>query len=158
MTIRKILLSLFLATSATAWLSPHPALAWSSIDQKGFFGALATHQYLNEKAYSVLKKHPAFKESGFPFLAEIQYYSGVNAKVEGPGPDGEGNTRYALHYYNPVTRKGKAPETVDRYQGYLLRNLVDGEKTVTLRGENIAQEFIALIDEYVERRYVAIID
>ena len=35
---------------------------------------------------------------------------------------------------------------------------VDGEKTVTLRGENIAQEFIALIDEYVERRYVAIID
>ena len=35
---------------------------------------------------------------------------------------------------------------------------VDGEKTVTLRGENIAQEFIALIDDYVERRYVAIID
>jgi hypothetical protein len=27
---------------------------------------------------------------------------------------------------------------------------VDGEKKVTLRGENIAQEFVALIDEYVE--------
>jgi len=31
---------------------------------------------------------------------------------------------------------------------------VDGEKTVTLRGDNIAQEFVALIDDYVERKYV----
>jgi (E)-4-hydroxy-3-methylbut-2-enyl-diphosphate synthase len=31
---------------------------------------------------------------------------------------------------------------------------VDGEKTVTLRGENIAQDFVALIDDYVERTYV----
>ncbi len=30
---------------------------------------------------------------------------------------------------------------------------VDGEKTVTLRGENIAHEFVALIDAYVERKY-----
>ena len=29
----------------------------------------------------------------------------------------------------------------------------DGEKTVTLRGENIAHEFVALIDGYVERHY-----
>ena len=32
---------------------------------------------------------------------------------------------------------------------------VDGEKTVTLRGEHIAQEFIALIDGYVDTRYRA---
>jgi (E)-4-hydroxy-3-methylbut-2-enyl-diphosphate synthase len=31
---------------------------------------------------------------------------------------------------------------------------VDGEKTVTLRGDNIAQDFVALIDAYVERTYV----
>ena len=30
---------------------------------------------------------------------------------------------------------------------------VDGEKKVTLKGENIATEFVALIDEYVEQRY-----
>lgn len=30
---------------------------------------------------------------------------------------------------------------------------IDGEKSVTLRGENIAQDFIALVDDYVERRY-----
>jgi (E)-4-hydroxy-3-methylbut-2-enyl-diphosphate synthase len=31
----------------------------------------------------------------------------------------------------------------------------DGEKTVTLRGENIAHEFVELIDRYVERNYGA---
>ena len=30
---------------------------------------------------------------------------------------------------------------------------IDGEKALTLRGDNIANEFIALIDEYVDRRY-----
>lgn len=30
---------------------------------------------------------------------------------------------------------------------------VDGEKKVTLRGDNIAQEFVALIDAYVDQRY-----
>ncbi len=32
---------------------------------------------------------------------------------------------------------------------------VDGEKTVTLRGENIAAEFVTLIDAYVDRKYRA---
>jgi (E)-4-hydroxy-3-methylbut-2-enyl-diphosphate synthase len=32
---------------------------------------------------------------------------------------------------------------------------IDGEKAVTLRGEGIAQEFVALIDDYVERRFRA---
>jgi len=32
---------------------------------------------------------------------------------------------------------------------------VDGEKAVTLRGENIAAEFVALVDAYVERKYGA---
>jgi (E)-4-hydroxy-3-methylbut-2-enyl-diphosphate synthase len=31
---------------------------------------------------------------------------------------------------------------------------VDGEKKVTLRGDNIAQEFLALIDDYVQTHYV----
>jgi (E)-4-hydroxy-3-methylbut-2-enyl-diphosphate synthase len=30
---------------------------------------------------------------------------------------------------------------------------IDGEKAVTLRGENIAHEFVALIDDYVDKRY-----
>ena len=31
---------------------------------------------------------------------------------------------------------------------------VDGEKKITLRGENIAQDFVKLIDDYVEQNYV----
>jgi (E)-4-hydroxy-3-methylbut-2-enyl-diphosphate synthase len=30
---------------------------------------------------------------------------------------------------------------------------IDGEKAVTLRGENIAAEFVAIIDDYVARKY-----
>jgi len=30
---------------------------------------------------------------------------------------------------------------------------IDGEKALTLRGENIAHEFVALIDQYVEKKY-----
>jgi (E)-4-hydroxy-3-methylbut-2-enyl-diphosphate synthase len=32
---------------------------------------------------------------------------------------------------------------------------IDGGKAVTLRGVRIAQDFVALIDAYVERRYPA---
>ncbi|GGK02469.1 flavodoxin-dependent (E)-4-hydroxy-3-methylbut-2-enyl-diphosphate synthase [Luteimonas terricola] len=32
---------------------------------------------------------------------------------------------------------------------------IDGEKAVTLRGDNIAHEFVALVDAYVDRRYGA---
>jgi len=35
---------------------------------------------------------------------------------------------------------------------------IDGEKAVTLRGENIASEFVALIDAYVDRRYAPAAD
>ncbi len=30
---------------------------------------------------------------------------------------------------------------------------IDGQKAITLRGDNIAQEFVALIDDYVDRKY-----
>jgi len=31
---------------------------------------------------------------------------------------------------------------------------IDGEKAMTLRGDNIAGEFTRVVDEYVERKYV----
>lgn len=34
---------------------------------------------------------------------------------------------------------------------------IDGEKRMTLRGENIAHEFIAIIDDYVEQNYASIL-
>ena len=43
--------------------------------------------------------------------------------------------------------------TTDHYDGDKLFTMVDGKKAMTLRGENIAREFIQVIDEYVARRY-----
>ena len=60
--------------------------------------------------------------------------------VNGPGESRHANIGISL----PGT--GEAPSAPV---------FVDGEKTVTLRGENIAHEFVALIDEYVARRYNA---
>jgi (E)-4-hydroxy-3-methylbut-2-enyl-diphosphate synthase len=57
--------------------------------------------------------------------------------VNGPGESRHANIGISL----PGT--GEAPSAP---------GFVDGEKTVTLRGENIANEFVALIDAYVERR------
>ena len=60
--------------------------------------------------------------------------------VNGPGESRHANIGISL----PGT--GEAPSAPV---------FVDGEKTVTLRGEHIAQEFIALIDGYVDTRYRA---
>ena len=60
--------------------------------------------------------------------------------VNGPGESRHANIGISL----PGT--GEAPSAPV---------FVDGEKTVTLRGENIAHEFVELIDGYVERRYGA---
>lgn len=58
--------------------------------------------------------------------------------VNGPGESRHANIGISL----PGT--GEAPSAPV---------FVDGEKTVTLRGDNIAREFVALIDEYVDRKY-----
>jgi len=61
--------------------------------------------------------------------------------VNGPGESRHANIGISL----PGT--GEAPSAPV---------FVDGEKTVTLRGANIAHEFVALIDDYVDQRYRAV--
>ena len=61
--------------------------------------------------------------------------------VNGPGESRHANIGISL----PGT--GEAPSAPV---------FVDGEKTVTLRGANIAHEFVALIDGYVDQRYRAV--
>ena len=63
--------------------------------------------------------------------------------VMGCGVNGPGESRHAnIGISLPGT--GEAPAAPV---------FVDGEKSVTLRGENIAAEFVALIDGYVEKNY-----
>ncbi len=70
--------------------------------------------------------------------AENMTLAVMGCVVNGPGESRHANIGISL----PGT--GEAPSAPV---------FVDGEKKVTLRGENIAQEFVALIDEYVETRY-----
>ena len=72
--------------------------------------------------------------------AENMTLAVMGCVVNGPGESRHANIGISL----PGT--GEAPSAPV---------FVDGEKTVTLRGENIAQEFIALIDGYVESHYRA---
>jgi (E)-4-hydroxy-3-methylbut-2-enyl-diphosphate synthase len=58
--------------------------------------------------------------------------------VNGPGESRHANIGISL----PGT--GEAPSAPV---------FIDGEKAMTLRGENIAQEFVAIIDQYVSRNY-----
>ena len=58
--------------------------------------------------------------------------------VNGPGESRHANVGISL----PGT--GEAPAAPV---------FVDGRKTVTLRGDNIAEEFRGIVDEYVERTY-----
>ena len=72
--------------------------------------------------------------------AENMTLAVMGCVVNGPGESRHANIGISL----PGT--GEAPSAPV---------FVDGEKTVTLRGENIAHEFVALIDAYVERKYGA---
>ncbi|MFZ5606974.1 MAG: flavodoxin-dependent (E)-4-hydroxy-3-methylbut-2-enyl-diphosphate synthase [Pseudomonadota bacterium] len=72
--------------------------------------------------------------------AENMTLAVMGCVVNGPGESRHANIGISL----PGT--GEAPSAPV---------FIDGEKATTLRGENIAAEFIALIDEYVDRRYRA---
>ncbi|WP_440582932.1 flavodoxin-dependent (E)-4-hydroxy-3-methylbut-2-enyl-diphosphate synthase, partial [Xanthomonas hortorum] len=71
--------------------------------------------------------------------AENMTLAVMGCVVNGPGESRHANIGISL----PGT--GEAPSAPV---------FIDGEKSVTLRGENIAYEFIDLIDQYVERTYV----
>ena len=71
--------------------------------------------------------------------AESMTLAVMGCIVNGPGESRHANIGISL----PGT--GEAPSAPV---------FIDGEKAMTLRGENIAQEFVAVIDAYVEKRYV----
>ncbi|SEK76824.1 4-hydroxy-3-methylbut-2-en-1-yl diphosphate synthase [Pseudoxanthomonas sp. GM95] len=70
--------------------------------------------------------------------AEHMTLAVMGCVVNGPGESRHANIGISL----PGT--GEAPSAPV---------FIDGEKAITLRGENIAYEFVALIDEYVDKNY-----
>ncbi|PJJ98244.1 4-hydroxy-3-methylbut-2-en-1-yl diphosphate synthase [Lysobacteraceae bacterium NML75-0749] len=98
-----------------------------------FFQELAkvVQAHVRERMPEWKIKHPG---------AENMTLAVMGCVVNGPGESRHANIGISL----PGT--GEAPSAPV---------FIDGEKAVTLRGENIAHEFIALIDDYVARRYQA---
>jgi len=96
-----------------------------------FFQHLAkvVQQHVREKMPEWRISHPG---------AETMTLAVMGCVVNGPGESRQANLGISL----PGT--GEAPSAPV---------FVDGQKTVTLRGEHIAQEFIALVDGYVEQTY-----
>ncbi|MGN0863227.1 MAG: flavodoxin-dependent (E)-4-hydroxy-3-methylbut-2-enyl-diphosphate synthase [Stenotrophomonas koreensis] len=70
--------------------------------------------------------------------AENMTLAVMGCVVNGPGESRQANIGISL------PGNGEAPAAPV---------FIDGEKAVTLRGDNIANEFLALIDAYVDRRY-----
>jgi (E)-4-hydroxy-3-methylbut-2-enyl-diphosphate synthase len=101
-----------------------------------------TSEFFQELA-KVVQNHVRAKMPEWKYShpgAENMTLAVMGCVVNGPGESRHANIGISL----PGT--GEAPSAPV---------FVDGEKTVTLRGENIAQEFIALVDDYVERKYGA---
>lgn len=96
-----------------------------------FFQELAktVQQHVRDKMQVWKITHPG---------AETMTLAVMGCVVNGPGESRHANIGISL----PGT--GEMP---------VAPVFIDGEKSVTLRGENIAQDFIALVDDYVERRY-----
>ena len=106
---------IFLLSAALLFLPSPEAFPWGSVETGG--GAFATHQFLNSKAYTLLKKKKAFAFSSFPALSDIQRHSGVSAPSKtGLGPDDADRSDYDWHWYNPETRDGITPDKVSEYQ------------------------------------------
>ena len=96
-----------------------------------FFQELAqtVQEHVRAKMPEWKVKHPG---------AENLTLAVMGCVVNGPGESRHANIGISL----PGTGEAPAAPVV-----------IDGEKSVTLRGDNIAREFVAIIDGYVERRY-----
>jgi len=96
-----------------------------------FFQELAktVQQHVRDKMPMWKVSHPG---------AENLTLAVMGCVVNGPGESRHANIGISL----PGT--GEAPSAPV---------FIDGEKAKTLRGDNIAQEFVAMIDDYVERKF-----
>ncbi len=106
-------------------------LAQSTASGWGALTGAQSHMYILREAYKKLSGDPAFKGSNFPSLDNILKHEGVfwvsnlfaGGFMSGPGPDSHGNSNFDWHYYNPRTKKGKAPKTTGEFYAVLKKHM-----------------------------------
>jgi hypothetical protein len=92
------------------------AFPWGSISPLA-----ETHQYVVARALDRLENDPAFEANlWFPHPDAIKSNEGIGMNLEGPGADGNGNSDYSQHYYNPWTKEGGAPDAVAEHFRVLI--------------------------------------
>lgn len=113
MNIIKLLLisSILLSAQAFAWGS------WYQTD---------SHKYIDQQAFTFIKKDKALEDTLFPAIADITSNEGVDWNSIGPGPDTEDGELFSNHYYNPKTGRGNAPKSVSKWFTYLSQQLLSG--------------------------------
>jgi (E)-4-hydroxy-3-methylbut-2-enyl-diphosphate synthase len=94
-------------------------------------------QELAEKIQGYLRHRMPEWRSQFPGV-ESMNVAVMGCVVNGPGESKHANIGISL------PGSGEAP---------VAPVFVDGERTVTLKGDRIAEEFQAIVDDYVQRRY-----
>ena len=96
-------------------------------------------QELADKIQSYLRAQMPRWRSAYPGV-EAMNVAVMGCVVNGPGESKHANIGISL------PGSGEAP---------VAPVFVDGERTVTLKGERIAEEFQAIVDDYVARKYGA---
>ncbi len=110
------------------------AYSWGSFMGVGGYMAVDTHQEIIKTAYKLLMMDPAMKNSKNLCFADgrritvddILKYEGVygdiwSLSVAGPGPDADGASPFSSHWFNPLTKYGKAPESAGKFYYEFVR-------------------------------------
>lgn len=105
-------------------------------------GIASTHNKIVSLALDYLEKDPGFKSSLFPdkdLILSNDWVIPTKGGMVGPGPDGDGNSLYSSHYYNPITADGGAPDAISyQLESFLLQKIQLGQTTIDSVGKSAA--------------------
>jgi hypothetical protein len=115
----------------TGLVSPRHSYGWASKLKR------LSHQYIVTTACDLLKNDPVGKEKRFPECEAILANEGAK------GPDGEGNSPYSYHYYNPVLKIGDGPKQASVEYENLARGLATNSLSGMDKAAAWAQHYLA---------------
>lgn len=114
----------FLMTILFVFCSVTNSYGWGAAKDRA-----PTHNQIVSLAFDYLEKDPGFNSSLFPGKNRTLQNDWVTFSIDGltvvgPGPDGEGNSRYSSHYYNPIIADGGGPGAISEQLENLLKALM----------------------------------
>jgi hypothetical protein len=127
-------LGLVVCVGVAFFSSPEATLGWGSVESWYATGVEGTHKFILRQAYRILEKDPAYRKGAFPSLDAVLSHEGINKSLSGYGPDGEGNSIYDEHFYNPQIGKGAAPRSIAGWFEKTVRACAAGKPLAGAKG------------------------